>query len=244
MIALGGLVLLPRAAVLAIGLSIVFGHNLLDPITPQQLGGASLLWTFLHEGGPIFVGGQPVGIMAYPVLPWIGVMAVGYGAGPLFVEPAAARDRKLVLIGAGMLMLFLFLRTTGLYGEAAEAAATGNYVAAGSWRDQPSLTAQAMAFFNVQKYPPSLLFLLVTLGFSALLLPLSSRLKGATAKVLLTFGAVPFFFYVLHVYAVHGLAIAANAAAGRNTDGLFNYLINAFMAPQKLDGLGFPLPAI
>lgn len=244
MIVLGGLVLLPRAAVLAIGLLIVFAHNILDPITPQQLGSLSILWTFLHEGGPIFIGGQPIGIMAYPVLPWIGVMAVGYGAGPLFVEPGAARDRKLLIIGAAMLTLFLVLRFTGLYGEAAEAAATGNYLAAGSWRDQPSLTAQAMAFLNVQKYPPSLLFLLVTLGVSALILPLLSRLKGVPAKALLAFGAVPFFFYVLHVYLVHALAIAANAVTGRDPQGLFNYLINAFMAPEKLAGLGFPLPGV
>lgn len=244
MIALGGLVLLPRAAVLTIGLAIVLGHNLLDPITPQQFGDFSLLWTFLHDGGPIFIGGQPVGIMAYPVLPWIGVMAVGYGAGPLFVEPSAARDRKLLIIGAAMLALFAVLRFTGFYGEPSVAAATGNYLAAGDWRNQPSLSAQLMAFLNVQKYPPSLLFLLVTLGVSALLFPLLSRLKGAPARVLLTFGAVPFFFYVLHVYLVHGLAIAANAAAGRNIDGLFNYLINAFMAPQKLEGLGFGLPGV
>jgi len=244
MMALAALVLLPRAAVLGVGLVVVFGHNLLDPITPQQFGGAALLWTFLHEGGPIFVGDTPIGLMAYPVLPWIGVMAVGYGAGPFFVEPAATRDRKLLMIGAAMLALFFILRFTGLYGEPAVAAAAGNYGAAGAWRDQPGIGAQAMAFFNVQKYPPSLLFLLATLGISALLLPLLAKLKGAPAKVLLVFGAVPFFFYVLHIYLVHGLAIAANAAAGRNVDGLFNYLINAFTAPAKLEGLGFGLGGV
>lgn len=244
MIALGALVLLPRAAVLAIGLVIVFGHNLLDPLTPEQFGGASLLWTFLHEGGPIFVGGQPIGLAAYPILPWIGVMAVGYGAGPLFVEPASSRDRKLIFIGAAMLAAFLALRFTGIYGEPEIAAATGNYGAAGGWRDEASLGAKAMSFFNVQKYPPSLLFLLVTLGLSALLLPLLSRLKGAPAALLLAFGAVPFFFYVLHIYLVHALALAANAATGRNVDGLFNYLLNAFTAPQKLEGLGFGLPGV
>lgn len=244
MIALGCLVLLPRSAVLAIGLAIVCGHNLLDPITPQQFGDMALLWTFLHEGGPIFAGAQPIGIMAYPVLPWIGVMAVGYGAGPLFVEPAAQRDRKLLLIGALMLALFFLLRFTGLYGEAQIAADTGNYGAAGDWRAQETTGAQVMAFFNVQKYPPSLLFLLVTLGIGALLLPLLARLKGAGEAVLLAFGAVPFFFYVLHIYLVHLLSIAANAAAGRNIEGLFNYLINAFMAPQKLEGLGFSLPGV
>lgn len=244
MIALAALVLLPRTVVLAIGLVIVIGHNLLDPLTPQQFGGAALVWSFLHEGGPIFIGGQPIGILAYPVLPWIGVMAIGYGAGPLFVEPAATRDRKLVFIGAAMLSLFLLLRFTGFYGEPQIAAATGNYVAAASWRDQTTLGAQIMMFLNVQKYPPSLLFLLVTLGVCALLLPLLSRLKGPPAKILLTFGAVPFFFYVLHVYVAHALAIAANAAAGHDVDGLFNYLINAFLTPQKLAGLGFDLPGV
>ena len=244
MIALAALVLLPRAAVLGVGIAIVFGHNLLDPITPQHFGGASLLWTFLHEGGPIFVGQQPIGLAAYPILPWIGVMAVGYGAGALFVEPAATRDRKLLMIGAAMIALFLLLRFTGVYGEPQTAAATGNYVAAGGWRSYDTFGAQVMAFMNVQKYPPSLLFLLVTLGASAMLLPLLSRLKGLPATVLLAFGAVPFFFYVLHVYLVHALAIAANAAMGRDVDGLFNYLINAFTAPQKLDGLGFGLPGV
>lgn len=244
MIALGGFALLPRAAALAIGLVIVFGHNLLDPLTPQQFGDASLIWTFLHEGGPIFVGGQPIGLAAYPVLPWIGVMAVGYGAGPLFVEPAASRDRKLLVIGAGMLSLFFVLRFTGLYGEPAIAAATGSYAAAGDWRAQASIGAQIMAFFNVQKYPPSLVFLLATLGISALLLPLLSRLKGPPTTVLLAFGAAPLFFYVLHIYVVHALAIAANAAAGREVYGLFNYLVNAFTAPQKLEGLGFNLMGV
>lgn len=244
MIALAALVLLPRAAVLAIGLAIVFGHNLLDPITPQQFGGASLLWTFLHEGGPIFAGQQPIGLAAYPILPWIGVMAVGYGAGPLFVEPAAQRERKLLMIGAGMLAMFLVLRFTGFYGEPAVAGATGNYGAAGGSRSFDTAGAQAMAFFNVQKYPPSLLFLLATLGISALLLPLLARLKGPPASVLLAFGAVPFFFYALHIYLVHLLAMAANAAFGRDIEGFFNFLINAFTAPQKLDGLGFGLPGV
>lgn len=244
MVALAALVLMPRAAVLAIGLAIVFGHNLLDPLTPAQFGGASLLWTFLHEGGPIFIGQQPIGLAAYPILPWIGVMAVGYGAGPLFVEPAAARDRKLLMIGAAMLVLFLLLRFTGLYGEPQAVAATGNYAAGGSWRDQTGPGAQIMTFFNVQKYPPSLLFLLATLGVAALLFPLLSRIKGFAAKALLAFGAVPFFFYVLHIYLVHALAIAANAAAGRKVDGFFDYLINAFTAPEKLDGLGFGLAGV
>lgn len=239
MIALSGLVLLPRAVSLVAGIVIVAGHNLLDPATPQQFGDAALFWTALHEGGPIFIDGKPVGLFAYPVLPWIGVMALGYGAGPLFIEPAKTRDRKLLLLGAGMIALFFLLRFIDGYGDPSAQNALN---AVGAWRDQETSAAAAMAFFNVQKYPPSLMFLLVTLGLMFLLLPLLARLRGPAARALLTFGAVPFFFYALHIYVVHALSIAANAAAGRDASGLFNYMTNVFIAPEKLAGLGFPLP--
>lgn len=242
MIALAGLVLLPRIASLVIGAAIIVGHNLLDPVTAQQFGDAALLWTALHEGGPIFVGGTIVGLFAYPILPWIGVMAVGFGAGPLFVEPAATRDRKLLLAGAGMIALFLLLRFVNIYGDPSAAPAASPFAAAPDWRDQESLGAAFMAFMNVQKYPPSLMFLLATLGIVFAALPLIARIKGAPARVLLTFGAVPFFFYILHIYLAHGLAIVANAAAGRDASGMFNYLLNVFTAPEKVQSLGFSLP--
>ena len=110
------------------------------------------------------------------------------------------------------------------------------------WREQPSLGAAIMVFFDVQKYPPSLQFTLVTLGIMLTLLPVFTRLRGPIGSVLNTFGAVPFFFYVLHIYVIHMLAIAANAAAGRNVDGMFNYMINVFTAPEKIASLGFSLP--
>src|SRR5690606_28442101 len=106
MIALAALVWLPRAAVMGAGLAIVLGHNLLDPVSADALGGAALVWTFLHEGGPIFVGEAPIGLIAYPVLPWIGVIAVGYGLGPLFLEPPGKRDRTILTLGLAMLAAF------------------------------------------------------------------------------------------------------------------------------------------
>jgi len=109
------------------------------------------------------------------------------------------------------------------------------------WRTQSSMGAAFMVFFDVQKYPPSLQFALVTLGIMFTLWPLFARLRGPVASVLNTFGAVPFFFYVLHIYLIHLLAIAANAAAGNNPEGLFNYMINVFVSPEKLEGLGFSL---
>jgi uncharacterized membrane protein len=240
MIALAALVWLPRMAVLAIGIAIVVGHNLLDPITPQSFGQLSLLWTFLHEGGPIFVGQQPIGLIAYPALPWIGIIALGYGMSALFTSEPAKRDRMLLFIGLGMLAAFVALRWFMAYGDPQFAA--GPEAVARDWREQGSVGAALMVFFDVQKYPPSLQFTLATLGVVFTLWPLLSRLRGPIASVLNTFGAVPFFFYVLHIYLVHALAIAANAAAGKPTAGQFNYMINVFTQPQLFQGSGFTLP--
>jgi uncharacterized membrane protein len=243
MIALAALVWLPRGAVLVIGLAIVAGHNLLDPVTPQQLGKLGQLWTLLHEGGPIFAGGQMIGIAAYPVLAWIGVIAIGYGLGPVFELEPKRRDHTLLLLGFAMLASFLVLRGFDLYGNPSPAleAGVGPYGAGRAWQDQESAGAMVMVFLDVQKYPPSLMFLLATLGIVFILWPLLARIPGPAARVLGVFGAVPFFFYVLHVYLVHLLAIASNAAAGRDASGLFNYLVNTFAAPELMEPLGFSL---
>jgi uncharacterized membrane protein len=240
MIALAALVWLPRLAVLAIGVAIIAGHNLLDPINAADLGSLSLLWTFLHDGGPVFIGGQPVGLLGYPVLPWVGVAAFGYGLGALFMQPAEKRDRTIFLLGLAMLALFVVLRSTMIYGD--PTFATGPEAVALDWRQQETLRAAIMIFLDVQKYPPSLQFVLVTLGIVFAIWPLLSRLRGPGGAVLNTFGAVPFFFYVLHIYLVHALAIAANAAVGNPIGGYFDYLINVFTAPEKFEGVGFSLP--
>lgn len=236
MIALAALVWLPRLAVLAIGAAITLGHNLLDPLTVEQLGQA---WSFLHEGGVIVVGGMPIGLFAYPILPWIGIAALGYGLGAVFTQEPTKRNRDVLLIGLGMIAAFFALRFSMIYGD--PAFATGPEGVWRDWRAQPSLGDAVMVFLDVQKYPPSLQFTLVTLGIMLTLWPAFTRLRGPAASVLNTFGAVPFFFYVLHIYLIHALAIAANAVAGRNVEGLFDYMINAFTAPEKLEGLGFSL---
>jgi uncharacterized membrane protein len=240
MIALAAFVWLPRMAVLCLGVAIVAGHNLLDPITPQMLGQFSLLWIFLHEGGPIFVGQQPIGLIAYPALPWFGIIALGYGMGAVFASEPAKRDRTLLLLGLAMLAAFVLLRWFMAYGDPQFAA--GPEAVARDWREQASVGAALMVFFDVQKYPPSLQFTLATLGIIFALWPLLARLRGPVASVLNTFGAVPFFFYVLHIYLVHILAIAANAAAGRPIAGQFNYMLNVFTQPQLFQGAGFTLP--
>ncbi len=137
-------------------------------------------------------------------------------------------------------MAFFVLRFSMIYGD--PAFATGPEGEWKDWRDQANLGDAIMVFFDVQKYPPSLQFTLVTLGIMLTLWPLFTRLRGPVASVLTTFGAVPFFFYLLHVYLIHVLAIAANAAMGRDVRGLFDYMINVFIHPERLAGLGFSLP--
>jgi uncharacterized membrane protein len=232
MVALAALVWLPRGVVLVIGIAIVGGHNLLGPVTPEQLGDFSIVWKALHEGGRIIVGGAPVGSISYPVLPWIGVMALGYGLGSLFLEPADKRDRLLVTLGLAMIALFVALRWFNLYGDPRP------------WTPREELVRSVMAFMNVQKYPPSLMYVLATLGIAFLLLPLLARLRGVAARVLLDFGAVPFFFYVAHLYLVHALAIGANAALGRDVSGLFNFFVNMIRGPERYLHLGFGLGGV
>jgi uncharacterized membrane protein len=239
MIGLAALIWAPRLAVLAIGVAIIAGHNLLDPIQPDQLGSLSMLWTFLHEGGLVPNFERPIGLVPYPIIPWLGVIALGYGMGALFTEPAPPRDRKLLMLGAAMLGAFFVLRFFNAYGN--PTAPSGPNPGVRLWREQPDLASQLMVFFDVQKYPPSLQFVLVTLGAIFVIWPLLSRLRGPLGSMLNTFGAVPFFFYVLHIYVVHLLAMAANAAAGREISGFFNYLVKGFTGAPDVQNLGFPL---
>jgi uncharacterized membrane protein len=241
MIGLSALVWLPRVAALGVGVAIIAGHNLLDPITPGQLGSLGIFWTFLHEGGVVPNFERPIGVAAYPLIPWLGVIAFGYGMGALFMEPPAQRDRKLLMLGGAMLAAFFVLRFFNLYGNPAQPVELGPYGDVNTWRGQPDLSSQIMVFFDVQKYPPSLQFVLVTLGLIFVIWPLLSRLRGPVGSVLNTFGAVPFFFYVLHIYVVHLLAIAANAAAGNEISGFFNYLVKGFTGSPEVQDIGFPL---
>ena len=241
MIALAALVWLPRVAVLAIGVVITLGHNALDPIDARELTGlAQTLWLFLHDGGPVFVGEQPIGLFAYPILPWLGIAALGYGLGDVFADKSEKRDRNILYLGLGMLAAFLVLRLAMVYGD--PSFPTGPEGDWKDWRLQTTWGAMLMVFLDVQKYPPSLQFTLVTLGVVLTLWPLLTRLPKMVQSVLNTFGAVPFFFYLLHVYLIHLLAIAVNAAVGNDVSGLFNYMINVFTAPEKLAGVGFALP--
>ncbi|WP_380874469.1 hypothetical protein ACFB49_48180 [Sphingomonas sp. DBB INV C78] len=228
MIALAALVWLPRIAVLAIGIAIIAGHNLFDGVDPAALGAWGPLWQFLQTGGiwpPSAV--PPEGVIAfqaYPVLAWIGVMAFGYGIGAVFLSPA--RDRILPFIGLGMIGLFLLLRLTSAYGDPQP------------WTVHADFGATLMDFLDVRKYPPSLLYVCATIGPVLMLVPLIERWRGVVAEFFRTFGAVPLFAYVLHIYLVHTLSLIVLIATGRPIAGSFDAIRNAIFMPQLLEGTG------
>lgn len=190
MLVLAGLIHLPRVWIAAIGVAIVAGHNLLDTIhiAPGQSGHA--LWAILHQRDFIDLAPGFRARTSYPLLPWIGTMALGYAAGPWFSGAMASqqRQRLLVKIGGAMLVAFAVLRVTNIYGEPV------------LWSAQPSAVMTALSFLNLTKYPPSLDFLLVTLGIACLLLAAWDRQKGGVLAVL---GGAPLFFYLLHLYVLH-----------------------------------------
>jgi uncharacterized membrane protein len=203
-----------RALLLALGLLLVFGHNLLDGIETKELGSFGPFWGILHDSGIWPLGGGFTFLIVYPLLPWPGVMILGYLLGELFAdrspEGAEKRKRFLLLAGAGALLLFVALRFFGLYGEPQP------------WQTNPRGVAFTVAeFFNTTKYPPSLQFLLMTLGPALLLLPFLERWQGRIADFFLDFGRAPLFFYLLHFPLLH----LAEIAWSKSVHGVTNLIL-------------------
>lgn len=194
MIALSGLIFLPMQAIAAIGLVMIFGHNLLDHV---QLQSVPVLWQLLHVQGPVTYGQGNTIMIIYPLIPWIGVMATGYCFGLIFRYPEQQRNRQLYLIGGSAIVLFILLRSINNYGDPSP------------WQAGDNIWRTILSFVNCTKYPPSLLYLLMTLGIAITLLPMLEKLKGPMSRFFLVFGRVPLFYYVLHLYVIHGTAIIA-----------------------------------
>ena len=211
MIALAALVWLPRPVLLLLAIGIIAGHNLLDTLHFAAGSALHVPWAILHDRGWIEFSDSLRLRTSYPVLPWIGVIALGYCIGPWFARcaSAAVRQRYLLLAGAGALLGFVALRLLNGYGEA-------QWVA----HDHPVQTL--MSFFNITKYPPSLLFLTLTLGVGLLLLLAFERVRqGKWIAVLAVFGAAPMFFYLLHLYVLKVLYLLSVALFGLNQGSYF-----------------------
>ena len=192
MIFLAGLIFLPNIAIAIIGFAMVFGHNFYDGMMPGQWGEFSWFWRYLHVSSYEQVFPNLGLVFAYPVIPWIGVMALGYLFGAVLQKPAAERDRLCVKIGVSAVLIFLVLRGFNIYGDPVP------------WgtQDRGSLFT-FLSFLNVQKYPPSLLYLLITLGPPIAFLPILEKVKGKLVDIFIIYGRVPFFFYILHLYLIH-----------------------------------------
>jgi uncharacterized membrane protein len=221
MIAMAALVYLPVSAVGAIGILMIFGHNALDGIKPEALGAWAPVWSVLHVQGPI-----PYGFVVYPLVPWIGVMAAGYALGTVYDLPDARRRRILSWLGLATIAGFLALRALNVYGDPQP------------WSAQSSALFSVLSFMNLAKYPPSLLYLLATLGPALLALAWFEHARGAAARFLVTIGRVPLFFYVIHIALAHLLAGLAALALGYGPEVLTN-------RPWVLSpGWGFGLPVV
>jgi uncharacterized membrane protein len=194
MIALAGLCRVPVRVLVPLSLAGIALHHVLDPIRASQWGPLAFVWNILHQPGAWFVRGVPV-VAAYPLIPWVAVMAAGFGFGRLFIEAPATRRQQIMLwIGAGATVAFFGSRWFNLYGDPAP------------WSAAVPETV-VMSFFNATKYPPSLIFLLMTLGPAIAGLAWLDRLDPSPANPVVVIGRVPLFFFLAHFLIAHLLAI-------------------------------------
>lgn len=249
MIVLAGLIRLPLSAIAAFGLGMIFLHNLLDGIPALQVQGfrgpgtsvpltAKLIILF-HRPGLVPIGGPntPIILVLYPLIPWIGVMAAGYVFGSIYRFNADRRRRMLFAIGLTAIALFIVIRAINIYGDPQP------------WSTQKSFVYTVLSFLNTQKYPPSLLYLLMTLGPSIVFLGLFDSVNFTTAsegvlgklrRALITFGRVPLFFYVLQWLTAHGIAVLLHLAFGKPVKWLFQTPLDWAPDPR----IGFNLAVV
>lgn len=195
MVALSVLVYLPARVVAVVGVAMIGLHNLLDDLRPADVPLPGWLWTILHyPDDATVVTGYTFGT-GYCLIPWTGVMAAGYGFGTLMLLDRATRRRRLFQLGTALTLGFVLLRAANVYGDPRP------------WSEQSSPLWTVLSFLNCTKYPASLLYLLMTLGPAILALAVLDRPRGSLAGPVLTFGRVPFFFYLLHIPLIHGGAV-------------------------------------
>ncbi len=230
MVVLSALVCLPMWAIFAFGIVLVASHNLLDSIQMEGISVPALLWYILHQEQLVAFSSDSVVYFHYPLIPLVGLMALGYVLGLLY-QPEFGADRRkkwLFWMGIVAMMLFLILRGFNLYGDP------------NPWSPQTTLVYSILSFLDTTKYPTSLHYLLMTMGPALVFLALTEDVKDrGIAGIILTFGNVPFFFYIVHIYLIHFLAIVAIVISGRSwTD----YIINAeAYLNQTTADFGYPL---
>ncbi len=227
MIVLSALVYLPDWVVTTFGVVLIAGHNLLDGISSQNP-----LWIILHQPGFILNTPQHQAFVVYPLIPWVGVTAVGYGLGRVYSWSTQRRRAFLLRLGLGLTAGFILLRAVNIYGDP------------NPWSVQKSAAFTLLSFLNTIKYPPSLLFLLMTLGPAMLALAAFERHTPRTLRPAVIIGRVPFFYYFLHIPLIHLIALVLCYAR-------YGQVYWMFQSPSLPDfpftrppGWGLSLPAI
>ncbi|WP_395050377.1 DUF1624 domain-containing protein [Flavobacterium sp.] len=193
MIALAGLIHLPQKFILLFSCLLIFGHNLLDTVHYD----GNVLWAILHEFSFFKLSGDANFLVGYPIIPWIAVMSLGFYFGSFYDKSYDSVKRKKLfnLLGISAIILFVIIRFINRYGDPIP------------WKYYGPLTKDLISFLNPSKYPPSLLYLLMTLGGTFLFLANAEKLKGKLVDFFSTFGRVPFFYYIIHIYVIHLVAM-------------------------------------
>jgi uncharacterized membrane protein len=225
MIVLSALVHLPRKFILAFSLLLIVGHNLLDTVHFKD----NVLWAILHEFTIFKLANGGQFVVGYPIIPWIAVMVLGYYFGAYYdtAHDSSKRKKLFNTIGISALVAFIILRFSNIYGDSR------------LYKEYGTLAKDLISFLNPSKYPPSLDYLLMTLGVAFLFLANSEKLKGKVVDFFSTFGRVPFFYYILHLYLIHLLALLFAELSG------FGWRIMILQdwvtETPSLKGYGFPL---
>jgi uncharacterized membrane protein len=227
MIVLSALVLVPTAVATTLGVVMIAGHNLLDSVKS-----ASPLWSILHSPGFVLNTPDHVVFAAYPLIPWIGVTAVGYGLGQIYGWDAERRRRFLLRLGAGLTVAFLLIRALNKYGDPSR------------WMPQKTVVFTVLSFLNTTKYPPSLLFLLMTLGPAMIFLRAFDSVTPRTLRPALVIGKVPMFYYLLHFALIHVLAVVTCYVRYGSAHWMFESPDLAHYPFTPPPGWGFTLPIV
>ena len=225
MIILAALIYLPRNYILLISLLLICFHNLLDNVHFP----GNVLWSVVHEQMIYKFSGNKILLIGYPIVPWFTVMALGYYFGSLYDKSFDNSKRKKLLNSIGIIAvaIFVVLRLANLYGDPKQ------------FKEFGSFSQNLISFLNPNKYPPSLLYLLMTLGAAFLFLANTEKLKGRIVNFFCTFGRVPFFYYILHIYIIHIIAMIMAQISGW---GWKKMILSTFIAFEpNMKGYGYSL---
>ena len=232
MITLAALVHLPTKAVASFGIALIVAHNLFDGVRASSLGSFAPLWSILHAPNVVVANPAHVVFVDYPLVPWIGVTAAGYGLGPIFAWTPERRRRFLLRLGVSLTLAFVVLRFANVYGDPIR------------WSPQRSAIGTMLSFLNANKYPPSLLYLLMTLGPASLILWMLDKGTPRSLRPTLVFGRVPLFYFMLHLPLIHLLAVIVCLGRYHDAHWMFESPTLDQFPFTRPPGWGYSLPVV